>query len=148
MVHFSQCPNIQYILIDSGNLLALPINTDAFKQNSELYYFWFRSYGGVTEIYLILVLTQNYNLMLEHNNFSGTLPNFGNNQSIHYVNINRNSFSGQIPVFTNLSNLRYLFLQNNSFASIGEPNNLPNLWYYYAHNNQLKGEKSRLYYLH
>jgi len=138
---FFTCPNIQYILIDSGNLLALPINTDAFKQNSELYYFWFRSYGDVTgNLPDFSANTKLQYIWVEHNNFSGTLPNFGNNQSIHYVNINRNSFSGPIPSFTNLSNLRYLFLQNNSFASIGEPNNLPNLWYYYAHNNQLKGE--------
>ena len=31
-------------------------------------------------------------------------------------------------------------MNNNSFTLIGEPNNLPNLWYYYAHNNQLTGQ--------
>ena len=56
------------------------------------------------------------------------------------MNIQNNSFSGGIPGFANLSNLRFLYLQNNSFTSIGEPNNLPNLYYYYAHNNQLQGE--------
>ncbi len=138
---FFTCPNIRYIMIDSSNLLALPINSDAFKQNSELYYFWFRSYGDVTgSLPDFSANTKLQYIWVEHNNFSGTLPNFGNNQSIHYVNIKRNNFSGPIPSFTNLSNLRYLFLHNNNFTSIGEPNNLPNLWYYYAHNNQLQGE--------
>ena len=77
---------------------------------------------------------------MERNNFTGSLPNFGNNPSIHYVNVRLNAFGGQIPAFTNLSNLRSLILNNNSFTSIGEPDNLPNLWYYYAHNNQLTGE--------
>ena len=56
------------------------------------------------------------------------------------MNISHNAFTGQIPVFLNLANLRTLQLNNNAFTSIGEPNNLPNLYYYYAHNNQLTGE--------
>jgi len=56
------------------------------------------------------------------------------------VNVISNAFSGQIPAFTNLSSLHNLQLNNNAFTSIGEPNNLPNLYYYYAHNNQLTGE--------
>jgi len=56
------------------------------------------------------------------------------------VNVSHNSFSGQIPAFTNLSNLNQLSLNNNSFTSIGEPDNLPSLQFYYAQNNQLAGE--------
>ena len=52
---FSSCPNIENIYIDSGNLLAKPINVDAFKQNPLLRYFWIRSNNRVT----------------------GTLPDFG-----------------------------------------------------------------------
>ena len=138
---FFTCPNIRYILIDSGNLLAKGINNNAFKQNPKLYYFWIRSYGNVNgSLPDFSANTQLRYLYLERNNFSGTLPNFGNNPSIYYVNIQNNSFSGGIPGFANLSNLRFLYLQNNSFTSIGEPNKLPNLRYYYAHNNQLKGE--------
>ena len=138
---FSTCPNIRYILIDSNNLLSQEINVNAFKQNSKLYYFWFRSYGDVTgSLPDFGANPQLAYLWVQQNNFSGSLPNFGSNGNIYYVNVSNNNFGSQIPKFTNLSNLRYLFLQNNSFTSIGEPNNLPNLWYYYAHNNQLAGE--------
>ena len=137
---FFTCPNIRYILIDSGNLLAKGINNNAFKQNPKLYYFWIRSYGNVNgSLPDFSANTQLRYLYLERNNFSGTLPNFGNNPSIYYVNIQNNSFSGGIPGFANLSNLRYLYLNNNNFTSIGEPDNLPNLQYYNAHNNQLAG---------
>ena len=134
-------PSIQNIYIDSPNLLAKPINVDAFKQNPNLGYFWFRSYGNVTgNLPDFSANPSLHHLWVQQNAFTGSLPNFGNNQNIHYVNVTRNNFIGTIPAFTNLSNLRYLFLQNNSFTGIGEPNNLPNLWYYYAHNNQIAGE--------
>ena len=134
-------PSIQNIYIDSPNLLAKPINVDAFKQNPNLGYFWFRSYGNVTgNLPDFSANPSLHHLWVQQNAFTGSLPNFGNNQNIHYVNVTRNNFTGTIPAFTNLSNLRYLFLQNNSFTGIGEPNNLPNLWYYYAHNNQIAGE--------
>ena len=138
---FSGAPNISRIFIDSGNLLQKPININAFKQNSKLYYLWLRSYGRVTgNLPDFSANPALQYLWLQHNAFDGSLPNFGNNQNIHYVNVVSNNFTNQIPKFTNLNNLRFLFLQNNSFTSIGEPNNLPNLWYYYAHNNQLVGE--------
>ena len=138
---FFTCPSLVNVYIDSPNLLAKPINVNAFKQNPNLNYLWLRSYGNITGS--LPDFSSNANLRylwLENNNFSGALPNFGNNQNIHYVNIKNNNFSGAIPAFTNLSNLRYLFLHNNNFTGIGEPNNLPNLWYYYAHNNQIAGE--------
>jgi Leucine-rich repeat (LRR) protein len=138
---FFTCPNIRYILIDSGNLLSQEINVNAFKQNPKLYYFWIRSYGRVNgSLPDFSANSELRYLYLERNNFSGSLPNFGNNGNIHYVNVQNNSFTNLIPAFTNLSNLRYLYLQNNSFTGIGEPNNLPNLYYYYVHNNQLVGE--------
>ena len=138
---FFTCPNIRYILIDSGNLLAQEINVNAFKQNPKLYYLWLRSYGRVNgSLPDFSANSELRYLFLERNNFSGSLPNFGNNGNIHYVNVQSNSFTNFIPAFTNLSNLRYLYLQNNNFTGIGEPNNLPNLYYYYAHNNQLQGE--------
>ena len=138
---FANCPNIQNIYIDSGNLLQQEINVDAFKQNPALRYFWIRSSNRVTGSLPDFGANPNLQyLFLESNNFTGALPNFGSNGIIHYVNIRYNAFTSQIPAFTNLSSLRYLFLNNNSFTSIGEPDNLPNLWYYYAHNNQLTGE--------
>ena len=138
---FANCPNIQNIYIDSGNLLQQEINVDAFKQNPALRYFWIRSSNRVTGSLPDFGANPNLQyLFLESNNFTGALPNFGSNGIIHYVNIRYNAFTSQIPAFTNLSSLRYLYLNNNSFTSIGEPDNLPNLWYYYAHNNQLTGE--------
>ena len=35
---FATCPNVRYVMIDSGNLLQQGINVNAFKQNSKLYY--------------------------------------------------------------------------------------------------------------
>ena len=138
---FSSCPNLQLIYIDSPNLLTGEINTDAFKLNQQLVYFWIRSNNRVTGNLPDFSGNPNLtSLFLERNNFTGVLPNFGSNQNINYVNVAHNSFSGQIPPFINLSNLHQLLLNNNSFTSIGEPNNLPNLFYYYAHNNQLQGE--------
>lgn len=138
---FANCPNLTNIYIDSGNLLQQEINVDAFKQNPNLRYFWIRSSNRVTGSLPDFGANPNLQyLFLESNNFTGSLPSFGSNGSIHYVNIRYNAFTSQIPAFTNLSNLRYLYLNNNSFTSIGEPDNLPNLWYYYAHNNQLAGE--------
>ena len=138
---FANCPNLTNIYIDSGNLLQQEINVDAFKQNPALRYFWIRSSNRVTGSLPDFGANPNLQyLFLESNNFTGSLPSFGSNGSIHYVNIRYNAFTSQIPAFTNLSNLRYLYLNNNSFTSIGEPDNLPNLWYYYAHNNQLAGE--------
>ena len=138
---FASCSSIVNIYIDSGNLLSASINSDAFKQNPNLSYFWIRSYGRVTGILPDFGANPSLtNLFLENNNFNGSLPNFGNNQNIRYVNVSHNSFSGQIPAFTNLSNLNQLSLNNNSFTSIGEPDNLPSLQFYYAQNNQLAGE--------
>ena len=138
---FSSCPNIENIYIDSGNLLAQEINFNAFKLNSNLNALHFRSYDRVTGILPDFSGNPSLRyLYLSRNNFTGSLPNFGSNQNINHVNITYNAFTGQIPVFLNLSNLRALELNNNAFTSIGEPNNLPNLYYYYAHNNQLAGE--------
>ena len=138
---FASCPNITHIDIDSPNLLAQEINFNAFKLNPKLNAIHLRSYGAVTGIlpdFSANIVLRS--LFLERNNFTGSLPNFGSNQEINYVNVISNAFSGQIPAFTNLSSLHNLQLNNNAFTSIGEPNNLPNLYYYYAHNNQLTGE--------
>ena len=138
---FSSCPNIENIYIDSGNLLSEEINFNAFKLNSNLNALHIRSYDRVTGILPDFSGNPSLRyLFLSRNNFTGALPNFGSNQNINYVNISHNAFTGQIPVFLNLANLRTLQLNNNAFTSIGEPNNLPNLYYYYAHNNQLTGE--------
>ena len=138
---FFQCANIRNIYIHSSNLLAKPINVDAFKQNPKLYYFWISSGGNVSgNLPDFSANSELQYLYLERNNFSGSLPNFGSNGNIYYVNVRHNNFSNKIPEFSNLSNLRYLYLNNNNFTSIGEPDNLPNLQYYNAHNNQLAGE--------
>jgi Leucine-rich repeat (LRR) protein len=138
---FSSCPNLEYIYIDSNKLLAQEINFNAFKLNSNLIALNLRSYDRVNGILPDFSGNPSLrSLFLSRNNFTGALPNFGSNQNINYVNITHNAFTGQIPAFLNLSNLRQLELNNNAFTSIGEPSNLPNLYYYYAHNNQLAGE--------
>ena len=145
---FRDAVDVRYIMIDSGNLgLNFPsdaniIHPDAFLFNTELFYFWYRSYGKTTGDISQLF---NSNSKLQYiwaqsNAFSGTIPNFTGNPVIYYVNLQYNQLSGQIPAFKNLNNLRFLYLQNNNLTGIGEPDSLPNLRTYQAPNNQITGQ--------
>ena len=145
---FRDAVNIRYIMIDSGNLgSGFPsgknrIHPDSFLFNTELYYFWYRSYGRTTGDISQLF---NSNSKLQYiwaqsNAFSGTVPNFTGNPSIYYVNLQYNQLTGQIPAFNNLNSLRFLYLQNNNLTAIAEPGSLPSLYTYQAPNNQITGQ--------
>ena len=145
---FRDAVNLRHIMINSGNLgSGFPsgknrIHPDAFLFNTELYYFWYRSYGTTTGN-----ISQLFNsnpklqyLWMQQNAFSGTIPNFTGNPVIYYVNLQYNQLSGSIPGFKDLNNLRYLYFQNNNLTGISEPGSLPNLYTYQAPNNQITGQ--------
>ena len=77
---------------------------------------------------------------MHYNNLSGILPNFASNPDIYYARFSYNKLTGTIPGYKNLTKLRYLLINNNQFSAVNDPENLPKLEYYYAHNNQLSGE--------
>jgi hypothetical protein len=138
---FEQSPKLEYMLLQSVNLLPDPIHPNAFTYTPNLYYLWYISYGKTTESIPSLASCSNLTwIVLHYNNFSGSFPNLAANPSIYYVDCSYNSLSGNIPGFKNLSNLHVLYLNNNQFTGITKFTNLPNLAYFYAHNNQLSGE--------
>ncbi|KAJ9154221.1 hypothetical protein P3X46_027579 [Hevea brasiliensis] len=59
-------------------------------------------------------------LILESNNFSGSLPgNLGQFKHLEYLDLSSNSFQGPIPTFIGqLSNLKYLDIHNNSLDGV------------------------------
>jgi Leucine-rich repeat (LRR) protein len=138
---FEQSPKLQYMLLQSGNLLTSPIHPDAFTYTPNLYYLWYISYGRTGGSIPTLASCSNLTWIIFHyNNFTGNFPNLASNRNIYYVDSSYNSLSGNIPGFKNLSSLSYLFLYNNQFTGITKFTNLPSLAYFYAHNNQLSGE--------
>ena len=141
---FEQCPNLQLMLLQSGNLLTSPIHPNAFTYTPKLTYLWYISYGRTGgSIPNLSSCTKLTNLVLHYNNFNTTnvpFPNFAANKSIAYIDCSYNSLSGNIPAFDSLSNLSRILLHNNQFTSIGKFKNLLRLEYFYAHNNNLSGE--------
>jgi Leucine-rich repeat (LRR) protein len=138
---FEQSPKLQYMLLQSGNLLTSPIHPNAFTYTPNLYYLWYSSYEKTTGELPNLASCSNLTyLVLRYNNFSGNFSNLAANKNIYYVDCSYNAFSGNIPGFKNLSNLYQLYLYNNQFTSISKFTNLPKLTYFYANNNQLSGE--------
>jgi hypothetical protein len=151
---FELSPNIQYFLLQSGNLLTTPIHPNAFSYTPNLYYLWYISYGRTTGNFPSLAACSNLTyLVLHYNNFSGNVPNFAANRNIYYADLSYNAFSGTIPAYKNLSGLTYLYLYNNQFTTLQKFENLPYLYYFYAHNNLISGQIPdftgcpRLYYL-
>jgi len=139
---FENCTNLQYMFLQSGNLLPnKPIHPNAFSYTPNLYYFWYISYGRTTDKIPNLGTNTNLTyLVLHNNNFTGSMPSLASNKNIHYVDVSYNALSGAIPAFSNLSNLYYLYMYNNQFTSLNQFKNLSNLAYFYAHNNKLAGE--------
>jgi len=138
---FEQSPNLQYMLLQSGNLLPSPIHQNAFTYTPNLYYLLYISYGKTGgSIPSLASCSKLTYLDLQYNNFSESFPNLAANRNIYYVNCSYNALSGNIPGFKNLSNLYLLYLYNNQFTGITKFTNLPNLAYFYAHNNLLSGE--------
>ena len=118
------------------------IATDAFTQNPNLFYLWYRSYGRTGGTFPDLSTNENLTyIWMQQNAFTGSIPSFLTNRRLYYLNLQQNSFDGSIPSFKNLNSLRYIFLQNNQLTTISEPEEgLTNLFYYYAHNNNLAGQ--------
>ena len=140
---FDQCAKLTNLYIDSGSLLnGKEIATDAFAQNPNLFYLWYRSYGRTGGTFPDLSTNENLTyIWMQQNAFTGSIPSFLTNRRLYYINLTQNSFDGSIPSFKNLNSLRYIFLQNNQLTTISEPEEgLTNLWYYYAHNNNLAGQ--------
>lgn len=137
---FEVCKNLQYMLLQSGNLLTSPIHPNAFTYTPNLYYLWYISYGRTTgSLPSLLTCPSLTYLVLHYNNFTGTIPSFSSNPNIYYVDLTYNAFTGAVPAYKNLSNLVYLYLYNNKFSSLNKFINLPNLTYFYANNNLLTG---------
>jgi hypothetical protein len=138
---FEKCTNLQYMLLQSRNLLTSPIHPNAFSYTPNLYYLWYISSGRTTGP--IPNLTSNSNLtflVLHFNNFTGSMPTLSSNPNIRYVDVSYNALSGSVPAFKNLGNLFQLYLYNNQFTSLSTFSNLSSLAYFYAHNNKIAGE--------
>ena len=78
-------------------------------------------------------------LNLYYNAFSSGTPNLQSALNINYVNLSYNKLEGQIPADRNLSNLGNLYLHNNEYTGLSEFSNLPNLRYFYCHNQFTDG---------
>lgn len=138
---FENCTNLQYMLLQSGNLLDEDIHPNAFSYTPNLYYLWYISYGRTTGSVPNLGTNTNLTyLVLHFNNFTGSMPPLSSNKKIYYVDVSYNALSGAIPAFNNLPSLHQLYLYNNQFTSLNQFKSLSNLAYFYAHNNQLAGE--------
>ena len=145
---FEQCTEMRYCMIDSGNLLPTPadlssgtIDPNAFINCTNLYYWWYRSYGNTGGPLPTLTACSNLTYVWVHqNNFSGGVPYFTTNTSLYYLRLSHNAFTGRVPGFKNLNNLRYIYLYNNQFTSMQELGSLPSLYTFEVHNNQIAGE--------
>lgn len=145
---FEQCTEMRYCMIDSGNLLSTPadlssgtIDANAFINCTNLYYWWYRSYGRTGGPLPTLTTCSNLTYVWVHNNnFSGGVPLFTTNTSLYYLRLSYNAFTGQVPGFKNLNSLRYIYLYNNQFTSMAELGSLPSLYTFEIHNNQIAGE--------
>jgi Leucine-rich repeat (LRR) protein len=138
---FENCTNLQYMLLQSGNLLTASIHPNAFSYAPNLYYLWYISYGRTTGSIPNLGTNTNLTYLVLHlNNFTGSMPPLSSNKKIYYVDVSYNALSGEIPAFSNLPSLYQLYLYNNQFTSLNQFKNLSFLAYFYAHNNKLAGE--------
>lgn len=137
---FEICKNLQYFIIQSGNLLTTPIHPSAFSYTPNIYYILYISNGRTTgSLPSFSSCSRLTYLIMPSNRFSGVCPNLASNPGMYYVDLSYNLLSGNIPAFKNLGSLYYLYLYNNQFTGISKFQNLPNLSYFYAHNNRISG---------
>ena len=139
---FASAPELTNLTIRSNRLLAdKPIHPEAFIDNPKLYYLYYLSFRRTNgNIPSFASNPRLYYVYMHYNNLSGILPNFASNPDIYYARFSYNKLTGTIPGYKNLTKLRYLLINNNQFSAVNDPENLPKLEYYYAHNNQLSGE--------
>ena len=137
---FRDCVNLQTFYVDSGNLLTAPIAQNTFTFTPALQNLLYRSRGRTTGAIPNLNVCSNLRYLNLYNNaFSSGTPNFQSSLNINYVNLSYNKLSGQIPAYRNLSNLVQLYLHNNKYTGLSEFSNLPNLRYFYCHNQFTDG---------
>ena len=137
---FRDCENLTTFYVESGNLLTAPIATSTFTFTPKLQNLLYRSYGRTTGAIPNLNSCSNLRyLNLYYNAFSSGTPNLQSSLNINYVNLSYNKLSGQIPAYRNLSSLSQLYLHNNKYTGLSEFSNLPNLRYFYCHNQFVDG---------
>jgi len=137
---FRDCVSLQTFYVDSGNLLTAPIAQNTFTFTPALQNLLYRSRGRTTGAIPNLNVCSNLRYLNLYNNaFSSGTPNFQSSLNINYVNLSYNKLSGQIPAYRNLSNLVQLYLHNNKYTGLNEFSNLPNLRYFYCHNQFTDG---------
>ena len=137
---FRDCVNLVTFYVQSGNLLTASIAQNTFTFTPKLRNLLYRSFGRTTgAIPNLNVCTNLSYLNLHHNAFSSGTPNFQSSLNINYVNLSYNKLGGQIPAYRNLSNLSQLYLHNNKYTGLSEFTNLPNLRYFYCHNQFTDG---------
>jgi len=139
---FASAPELTNLTIRSNRLLTnTSIHPEAFIDNPKLYYLYYLSFRRTNgNIPSFASNPRLYYVYMHYNNLSGILPNFASNPDIYYARFSYNKLTGTIPGYKNLTKLRYLLINNNQFSAVNDPENLPKLEYYYAHNNQLSGE--------
>ena len=139
---FKDCPELTSLSIRSNSLLKLPINKDAFQQNSKLSTITYDSEGRSTGSIVNLF---NYSPLLNYvdfsdNAFTGSVPSFQISAStITHVDLSVNNLSGNIPGFA-LNRLKNLYLQSNQLERINQPGLNPVLEKYQAQNNLIRGD--------
>ena len=137
---FRDCINLQTFYVDSGNLLTAPIEGTTFTFTPALQNIIYRSRGRTTGAIPNFNTCTNLRYFNLYNNaFSSGTPNFQSSLNINYVNLSYNKLGGQIPAYRNLSNLVQLYLHNNKYTGLSEFTNLPNLRYFYCHNQFTDG---------
>ena len=137
---FQDCVNLQTFYVESGNLLTAPIEGTTFTFTPALQNIMYRSYGRTTgAIPNFNTCTNLRYFNLYYNAFSSGTPNFQSALSINYINLSYNKLGGVIPAYRNLSNLVQLYLHNNKYTGLNEFVNLPNLRYFYCHNQFTDG---------
>ena len=98
---FDQCAKLANLYIDSDDLLnGKEIATDAFAQNPNLFYLWYRSYGRTGGTFPDLSTNENLTyIWMQQNAFTGSIPSFLTNRKLYTSNLTQNSFDGSIPSF-------------------------------------------------
>ena len=140
---FQYATKLSSLLIDSGNLLTVPIEFNALSDLIDLSYFWYRSYGKTTGAIPSFLSNPNLtSIFVRSNAFTGSPPNLAANLKITDVDFSSNNLNGVIPTYQNLVSLKYLYLQSNQLKDIGEFINLPALQYLYIQDNLIGQEGS------
>ena len=134
---FKNCPNLETFYVESGNLLTASIDNTAFTFTPALRNLIYNSRGRTGGAIPNLNSCTNLRYLNLYNNaFNSGTPILTSALNINYVNLSYNKLTGVIPAYRNLSNLVQLYLNNNKYTALSEFENLPNLRYFYCHNQR------------